>query len=67
MVILTSAAVDFSVEYGMIDNMLLGDFEGLRFPMIGMDDKGKKGFVSLESAPMFNLRQPDSVVRITVK
>ena len=62
--IMTTTAADFRMHYGMIENLKDGDFEGKRFPLIGIDDKGRKGFVSLESSPLFGLHQPDAVVRL---
>lgn len=66
-VVLTSTVADFRMHYGMIENMKDGDFEGTRFPDIDMDSRGKKGWISLESAPMFGLHQPDAVVSATTK
>lgn len=63
--IMTSTSADWRMHYGMIENMLEGDYEGESFPLIGMDNKGKNGWVSLESAPMFGLHQPDAVVCLT--
>ena len=65
--ILTSTSADFRMHYGMIPNLKQGNFEGQEFPMIGIDSKGKNGWVSLESAPMFGMHQPDAVVRIRTR
>ena len=66
-VVLTSTVADFRMHYGMIENMKDGDFEGTRYPDIDMDSKGKKGWISLESSPMFGLHQPDAVVAAKTK
>lgn len=59
--ILTSPNVRMDMHYGMIESMQ--NTEGVkRLP--DTDVKKKKALVTLESAPLFGLHQPDGVVRI---
>lgn len=65
--ILITPAMDSRFDYGMIDNLKVPSFIGERFPMTGIGEKGKHGYVSLESSPLYNCRQPDAIIAMTTK
>jgi len=61
----TMARTEF--HYAKIENFNAPSFMGRQFPMQGIEPKGKRGFVSLESGPMAGFHNPDAFVTVNVK
>lgn len=65
--ILGSSQARVDMHYAKIENFNAPRFIGRQFPQMGIEPKGKKGYVSLESGPLVGLHQPDAFVTVNVK
>lgn len=64
--ILGSTAARTEFHYSKIENFN-SSFIGRQFPMMGIEPKGKLGFISLESGPLVGLHQPEAFITVNVK
>lgn len=65
-VVMTSSSMNFSYEYGKIENFNAPGFRGARFPSYVEAPNGKTRSIMMESSPLPGFNQPDAVVAATV-
>lgn len=58
--------LDCRAHYGKIENLKSGSFIGRRFPNMYIQEDGRQGFVTLESAPLMAIHNPEAVVSALV-
>lgn len=66
-IMVASPSIDCRAHYGKIENLKQGNFIGKRFPNMWIEEDGRKGFITLESAPLIAIHNPECVVSVQVK